>query len=108
MNAGRHETGDVSHIDLEVCANLVGNFPEALEIHDSRIGRSAGYDQLRTMFPRKPLDLVEIDQAVLAAHTVLYRVEPLSRQAWRRAVGQVSTCGKRQTHDGVARLAERQ
>ena len=44
MNAGRHETREVSHIDLEVRANFIGNLPIALEIDGSRIGRPASND----------------------------------------------------------------
>jgi hypothetical protein len=108
MHAGRDQPGEMGHVDLEVGAHLIGNLPEAREIQDPWVSRAAGDDQLRLVLPGQGLDLVEVDQGVVPAHAVLYRLEPLARQVGPRAVGQMAARGQRQTHDGIARLAQRQ
>ena len=54
------------HVDEQECADLVANRPEAGEIEMARIGRAAGDDHLGPMLPGQSLDLVEIDQMVVA------------------------------------------
>ena len=77
------------------------------EIEMARIGRPAGDDQLGPMLLGQPLDLVEIDQMIVLAHTILDRVEPFARLRRRRAVGEMPAGGEAHAHDRVAGLQQR-
>jgi hypothetical protein len=44
-----NEPGDVSHIDHQERADLVGDLSKPGEVDDARISAGAGDDQLRTM-----------------------------------------------------------
>ncbi len=77
------------------------------EVDLARIGRAAGDDECGPALVRQPRDLVEVDPAVLAAHAVLHRIEPLAGEVGRRPVGQVPAGGERHAEHRVARLAER-
>ena len=57
----------MGHVDEQVGADLVGDRAEAGEVEVARIGRAAGDDQLGLVLLREPLDLVEVDQMVVAA-----------------------------------------
>ena len=98
----------MGHVDHQISADAVGNLAEFLEINDARIGRAARDDQLRLVFLGQAFDLIEVDQAALAAHTVLNRVKPLAGNVRRRAVGQVTTSVQGHAHDGVSRFDQRQ
>ena len=52
--------------------------------------------------------LVEVDPAVLAAHPVLHRVEPLAGEVRGRAMGQVPAGGQRHAEDGVTGPQQRE
>ena len=107
MHAAGHEAGEMRHIDHEIGADLVGDLAEAAEIDDARIGRAAGDDHLRPVLLGQPLDLVHVDQMVVAAHAVRHRLEPAARQIDRRAVGEMAAGGEIEPHEGVARLHQR-
>jgi hypothetical protein len=53
-------------------------------------------------------DLVQVDDAGVAPHAILHRLEPLSGDGHVPAVGQVAAHRQRHAHHGVARLAVRQ
>src|SRR5262245_54147067 len=55
------EAGEMRHVDEEFGTNLIGNFAEAAEIDETRIGRSAGDDHLWPVFARELCHLVEVD-----------------------------------------------
>ena len=67
--ARRDQPGEMRHVDEQHRADLVADRAEAGEIEVARVGRAAGDDHLRPMLLGKPLDLVEIDQMVVAART---------------------------------------
>ena len=67
-------------------------FPESLEVNLTRVGGSSGHDNLWLMFRRELFDFIKIDQRVLSSHALLNRIEPFTRQIWRRSLGQVSNC----------------
>ena len=95
------------HIDHELRAGGVGDLAKEPEVDLARIGRAAGDDERGPAFLGQPRHLVEVDPAVLAAHAVLHRVEPLAGEVGRCAVRQVPTGGERHAEHRVARLAER-
>jgi hypothetical protein len=47
MRAGRHEPGDVRHVDHEHGADLLGDVGEALEVDDAGVCARTGDDHLR-------------------------------------------------------------
>ena len=102
------QPGEMRHVDQQQRAHLVGDCAEAGEIEMARIGRAAGDDQLGPMLLGQPLDLVEVDQMVVAAHAVLDGVEPFARLGRRRAVGEVTAGGEAHAQDRVAGLQQRQ
>ena len=57
---------------------------------------------------RERLDLVEIDQIVVAAHAILDGVEPFARHRRLGAVGEVAAGVERHAEDRVAGLGQRQ
>ena len=60
------------------------------------------------MLLRQPLDLVEVDEMVVLANSVLDRVEPLAGLGRRSTVREVAASSEAQAHDRVARLQKRQ
>ena len=60
------QAGEVRHVDHQVRADLVGDAAERGEVELTRVGRPAGQDQLRAVFPGQALDLVHVDQVVFA------------------------------------------
>ncbi len=99
------KAGDVSHVDEQVGADLVGDGAEARPVDLLRIGRKARHDHLRLVFQRQLFDFVVVDQA-LVVHAVLDGVEDLARGVHLGAVGQVAAMGQRHAQDGVARLQQ--
>ena len=108
MHAAGDQPGKMRHVDHQIGADLVGDRAKPGEIDDPRIGAAAGDDQLWPMRLGQPLDLVEIDARVLAAHAISDRIEPFARQVGPRAVRQVAAGGKRHAEDRVARAQQRQ
>jgi len=41
MRAARDQPGEMRHVDQQVCADLVGDLAEALEVPEARIGAAA-------------------------------------------------------------------
>ena len=67
MRAAGDKAGEMRHVDHQIGADFVGNFAEAAEIDDPRIGRAAGNDHLRPMLFGQPLHLVHVDEVGVAA-----------------------------------------
>ena len=78
------------HVHHEDRARFVGDFADAGEIDDARIGRAAGDDELRFVLFRKGLQLIIIEQTILASDTVLHGVEPFAGKVGRRAASLAS------------------
>src|SRR5690606_5339226 len=102
MHATSDQSGKVCHVDHEVSAHLIRDPAEAFEVQDPGVGGAAGDDHLRLMLVRQALDLIEVDQAILAAHSVLYGIEPLAGDIGSGPVSQVPPGGKREAEEGVA------
>ena len=107
MRAAGHEAGEMRHVDHEIGADLVGDLAEAAEIDDARIGRAAGDDDFRLVLLGEPLDLVHVDEVVVAAHAIGHDLEPVAGHVDRRAVGEMAAGGEVEPHEGVARLHQR-
>ena len=108
MDAAGDEAGEVRHVHHQIRADRIGDLAEALEVPDARISRAAGKDQLRFVLLGDTLDLVVVEQLVLAAHAIGDDLEPLAAHVDRRAVGQMPARGKVEAHERVARLKQRQ
>ena len=63
MHTGGNKAGEMRHIDHEISADAIGDFTEAGEIDDTRIGRAAGQDQFGFMFFGEAFDLFVINFA---------------------------------------------
>ena len=61
-----------------------------------------------TTLAGEPADLLHVDPAVVFAHAVLNRVEPLARQVGRGAVGEMPAGRERQAENRISGLAERE
>ena len=72
--AGGNESGDVRHIDHEICADAVGNFAEALQIQHLRIGGKTGDNHLRLVFLGDALHRVVINQPGFQVKAVMHGV----------------------------------
>ena len=107
MHAAGHEAGEMRHVDHKIGAHLIGDLAEAAEIDDARIGRAAGDDHFRPVLLGEPLDLLHVDQVIVAPHAIGHRLEPAAGQIDWRAVGQMAAGGKIEPHEGVARLHQR-
>ena len=95
------------HVDHQIRAKIVSDFAKPAKIDDARIGRSAGDDHLRLVVRGQPLDFVHVDQMIVPAHAVRYRLKPPAGQIDRRAVGQVAAGGQIEPHERVAWLHQR-
>jgi hypothetical protein len=108
MEADRDQPRDVRHVDQEIGADRIGDLAKAGEVDDTRIGGCAGDDQLRPVLDREPLDLLEIEEPVLAPDAVLHGREPLAGHGGLRAMGQVPAGVERHAEDDIARATERE
>ena len=72
------------------------------------IGGSASDDQFRLVLLRQPLHLIEVDEMVVLANSVLDRVEPLAGLGRRSTVREVAASSEAQSHDRVTRLQKRE
>ena len=105
VDARGDEARIVRHVDHQESADLMRNFRKALEVDPLRIGRCPGHDELRLIFLRETLDLVDVDflgfvQAVRNA------MEVLAGEIEVHAVREVAAVGERKPHERVARLKE--
>ncbi len=107
MRAAGHEAGEMRHVDHEIGADLVGDLAEAAEVDDARIGRAAGDDHLGPVLFGEPLDLLHVDEVIVAAHAIGHDLEPAARHVDRRAVGEMAAGGEVQPHEGIAGLHQR-
>ena len=102
IDAAGDEAGDMRHVDHQERADFVGDGAEGGPVHDARIGREAGDDQLGAVFLREVAHLIHIDATILLAHAVLDGVEPLAGLVGLGAVRQVAAGIEAHAEDGVA------
>ncbi|MPL75491.1 hypothetical protein SDC9_21315 [bioreactor metagenome] len=105
--AAGHEAREMRHVDHQPGADLVRDLAEFDEVDLPRDGRATGDDQLRLVLVGEGADLVIVEPAVLLAHAILDRVEPLARLVRARAVGQVTAGVEAHAEDGVAGREQR-
>jgi hypothetical protein len=103
-----HQSRDVRDIGYQDGADLVGDLGEPGEVDGARDRGATAEDQLGPLAPRQVPDLVQVDDAGVAPHAILHRVEPFSGDGHVPAVGQVAAHRQRHAHHDVARLAVRQ
>ena len=108
IQPGSDQAGHVGDVGHQVCADLVGNFPESLPVQPARVRGKAGHDQLRPVFQRKLFRGVIINLAGVRIQAVLHRLVDSAGDVDRGPMCQVAAVGKAHSHDGVARLAQRQ
>ncbi|MNH45959.1 hypothetical protein D3C79_1085660 [compost metagenome] len=53
MHTTGNQTGDVSHVDHQICTNFVGDLTEAFPVPDTGIGSTASKNQLWLVFTCK-------------------------------------------------------
>jgi len=70
VDATSDQTGNVSHVDHEVAADLVANLAEALVVDGTAVGRGTGNDDLGSVHESVLLELVVVDDASLEVDTV--------------------------------------
>src|SRR6059036_3445039 len=102
MFARGDQPGEMGHVDEQQGSDLVANRAEAGEIEVARIGRATGDDHLRLVLFGESLDLLEVDQMVVAADAILDGVEPFDRLRRGSAVRQVTAGSEAEAHDGIA------
>ena len=107
VEPGRDEAREMGHVDQQEGADAVGDLAHPGEVDDPRDRRAAGDEHLRLVLGRERRDLVVVDQAVLLAHAVLDRVEPLAGLVRLGAVGQVAAGVEALAQDRVAGLQQR-
>ena len=83
MHAAGDEAGEMRHIDHQIGADLIGDLAETAEIDDPRIRRSTGDNDFRPVLLGEPLDLLHVDQVIVAADPVRHDIEPAPRQIHR-------------------------
>src|SRR6056297_2893143 len=90
IQACSNESGEMSHIDHEVCANRIRDFTEPFEVNDSRIGTPAGNDDLGVVFFGKSLNFFIVDGLGFEIDTVLNGVVYLTGEVDRCAMCQMA------------------
>ncbi len=92
------------HIDHQVCAAGVGNFPQLFEIDRAWISARAGNNQLRLYRARPLHQLVVIDSVRYRINAVSDKIVVSAGHIDGRAVRQVTALRKIHAEHGVARL----
>ena len=107
MRAAGNEAGKMRHVHHQIGTDFVGNVAEAAKVDDARIGRATGDDHLRMMLFGEPLNLIHVDEVIVAAHAVRHHLEPAAGQVDRRTVGEMATRREIESHKGIAGLHQR-
>ena len=97
----------MGHVHEEFGAHLVGDFAEAFEVDDARVGGSAGHDDLRMAFHGLLLHFIVIDAAGFLRDAVGLHMEETAGEVDRAAMGQMAAVVEVHAQDRVPRLAQR-
>ena len=81
MHGARHQPSDMSHVDHQLRANLIGNLPHPRKIPDARIRARSADDRLRLLALGNRLQLVVVDRLGILAHRVKRRPVELTAEA---------------------------
>ena len=65
VQTGSHQTGNVRHVNEQVCADLVCDFSEFFKVDGARVRGRTGDDHLRLFLFRKGTERIVVDEAVL-------------------------------------------
>ena len=97
VQTGGNETGEVGHVDPELCANLVGNSAECSEVELTAVCRPSGDDYGRLDLERAGTNDVHVNQKGLWVEAVGVSLIHLAREVEAHAVGEVATVSELQT-----------
>ena len=107
VEARRHQTREMRHIDQQIGTDAIGNLAHFREIDDAGDGGPTGDDHLGLVFGSKARDLVIVQQVVLTAHAILDGVEPFAGLVGLGPVSQVAARIQRHAKDRIAGLQQR-
>ena len=107
MQSGRHQTGDMRHVNEEIRIGLVGDLAQTGEIDNARISGGAGQDHARLAFHREFFDFVVIDHFGVFVDAVGNDIEEFAGEVHRMAVGQVSAVIQAHGEHRVAGVQQR-
>ncbi len=102
MKARGDEARKVGHIHHEQRADGVGNFAQALEVENARVGAGAGANQFGFVFVGEFFNDVVINALGLRVHAVGHDVEEAAGEIDFVAVGEVSAVVEAHGEHGVA------
>lgn len=107
-DASSDQTSNVGHVDHQVCTDLVCNFAETLEVHQTAVSRGTSDNYSGTEELSSLLELVVVDQASGRVNTIRHGLE-VCRDSRDLAsiglvtVGQVTAMGQIKTHEASVR-----
>ena len=108
MHPAGDQAGDVRHVHDHRRADAPGDFGDAREVDDARIGAGADHDHLRLVLVGQPRELVVVDPLVVLANAVRDDRVELAGEIQRMAVRQMPAVREVHAEDGVAGLEQRQ
>ena len=104
VNASRHQTGNVGHIDHDHCSDLIGHLAESFEIDGTGISTRADHDHLRPVFFGKSFDLIVIDPAGFTFDAIGDDVKKFPGKVDRRTVRKMTAVRQVHPENRIARL----
>ena len=90
VRATGDQAGDMSRIEQQQGANLVGDLPQGSRLDDPGVSRSTSHDQFGSDRPSLVAQLVHVDALVAAGQAVGHEVVKLATGVDRRTMGQVA------------------
>src|SRR5699024_5907892 len=93
VQVGCNQSGKVSHIDKEVGANFVSNFPEASKVELTRVGSPTGDNHFSLVFASYPRDFIHVAFVGLLVNRVRHDIVETSREIEFHTVGQMAAVG---------------
>ena len=102
MQPRRDQPREVGHVYDQAGAHVVGDRPEALEVHEARVRRPAGHDQLGAMVVGERSTASIVDQARFRVDPVGDDVVQPARDIDLHPVGEVTAVGQLEPHERVA------
>jgi len=94
MNASRHQTGNMSHINHKEGTNLICDLPESGKINKSRIGAGTGHNHLGLVLKGELFNLIHVDLFSITINPIRNKIKKLSGKVDPAAMGQMTTMGQ--------------
>src|SRR5256885_4987016 len=94
----------MSHVHEEKSVYGFGDFADALEIDEARIGAGASHDHTGLVFVGELFDFVVVDALVFLAHAIGDEFVHTAAEIERVAVGEMAAVGEIHAEHGVAGL----